>query len=135
MRGSAEVIRTGTPIVSVEKQSAPDGNDSWFHTILVPLSRPDGTVAALGIATDITELKRAEESLREKENHLRAILDTEQECVALTAVDGSLLEINPAGLAMIEADAAEQGQSRPEHDRTDQPGRPGADSRSLTARS
>ncbi len=57
---------------------------------------------------DITGLKRAEELLQEKENHLRAILDTEPECVALTALDGSLLEINPAGLAMIEADAAEQ---------------------------
>ena len=108
MKGSAEVIRTGLPVVSVEKQSGPDGTDSWFHTIRVPLSRPDGTVAALGIATDITGLKRAEESLQEKENHLRAILDTEPECVALTAADGSLLEINPAGLAMIEADAPEQ---------------------------
>ncbi len=108
MKGSAEVIRTGTPIVSVEKQPAPDGTDSWFHTIRVPLARPDGTVAALGIATDITGLKRAEESLREKENHLRAILDTAPECVALTAADGSLLEINPAGLAMIEADEANQ---------------------------
>ncbi len=82
MNGSAEVIRAGAPIISVEKQSAPAGgdglfHDSWFHTIRVPLSRPDGTVAALGIATDITGLKRAEESLQEKENHLRAILDTE----------------------------------------------------------
>jgi PAS domain S-box-containing protein len=108
MQGSAEVIRTGKPIVSVDKQLAPDGTDNWFHTIRVPLSRPDGTVAALGIATDITGLKRAEQSLQEKENHLRTILDTEPECVALTAADGSLLEINPAGLAMIEADAAEQ---------------------------
>jgi PAS domain S-box-containing protein len=108
MRGSAEVIRTGAPIVSVEKQPAPDRTDSWFHTIRVPLARPDGTVAALGIATDITGLKRAEESLQEKENHLRAILDTAPECVALTAADGTLLEINPAGLAMMEADAMEQ---------------------------
>lgn len=108
MKGSAEVIRTGTPVVSVEKQTAPDGGSGWFHTILVPLSRPDGKVAALGIATDITGLKRAEESLREKENHLRAILDTAPECVALTAEDGSLLEINPAGVAMIEAGAADE---------------------------
>jgi len=37
MKGSADVIRTGTPIVTVEKQLAPDGTDSWFHTILVAL--------------------------------------------------------------------------------------------------
>lgn len=108
MTGSADVIRDGKTIERAEKQTARDGNDCWFHIIQVPLSRPDGSVAALGIATDITAMKQAEESLRAKENHLRTILQAEPECVCLSSADGLLLEMNPAGLAMIEADSVEQ---------------------------
>jgi PAS domain S-box-containing protein len=35
--------------------------------------------------------------------HLRAILDTAPECIKLIARDGALLDMNPAGLAMIDA--------------------------------
>jgi PAS domain S-box-containing protein len=37
----------------------------------------------------------------------RAIFDAEPECVKLVAADGTLLEMNPAGLTIIEADQAE----------------------------
>src|SRR5713226_3423886 len=40
------------------------------------------------------ERKRAEEALRASENRLRAIIDTEPECVKLLAADGTLLEMN-----------------------------------------
>jgi PAS domain S-box-containing protein len=105
MKGSADVIRTGDSLTTTETLHAADGTRHWFHSIRVPLTRPDGTIAALGIATDITELKRAEEALLEKENHLRTILNAEPECIMLLAADSSLLEINPAGLAMFEADS------------------------------
>ncbi|MEP6788787.1 MAG: PAS domain S-box protein, partial [Acidobacteriota bacterium] len=57
---------------------------------------------------DITENKVAEHALRESELRLRTIIDTEPECVKLMAEDGSLLEMNPAGLSMIEADSFEE---------------------------
>ncbi|MBI3669253.1 MAG: PAS domain S-box protein [Acidobacteria bacterium] len=50
------------------------------------------------------ERKKAEAALRASENRLRAIISTEPECVKLVTPDGTLLEINPAGLAMCEAD-------------------------------
>src|SRR5438067_1254880 len=45
--------------------------------------------------------------------HLRAIFNAEPECVKLVARDGSLLDMNPAGLAMIGAESIDQvaGQS------------------------
>ena len=58
----------------------------------------------LGTIIDITGRKEAEEALRQSESHLRAIVETEPECVAKVAANGDLLQINPAGLAMIEAD-------------------------------
>ncbi len=49
------------------------------------------------------ERKRAEEALRQSEARMRAIFDTEPECVKLVAADGTLLQMNATGLAMIEA--------------------------------
>ena len=54
----------------------------------------------------------AERLLRESEARLRTIIQTEPECVKLLAPDGSLLEMNPAGLRMIEADSLAQVQGR-----------------------
>jgi two-component system, cell cycle sensor histidine kinase and response regulator CckA len=47
-----------------------------------------------------------EERLRASEARLRAILDNEPECVKIVSPDGRLLEMNPAGLRMLEADSA-----------------------------
>ncbi len=49
--------------------------------------------------------RRVELNLAERERRLRAIIDAEPECVKLLAADGTLLEMNPAGLAMVEADS------------------------------
>ena len=55
--------------------------------------------------------KLAEEALAKSESRLRAIIEMEPECVKMVAADGSLLNINPAGLAMIEADSLDQAKS------------------------
>ena len=91
--------------------------------IEVPAVRSDGTEFEVELAItriaqegaplftayvrDITERKRVEAALRASETRLRIIFDTEPECVKLLAADGSLLEMNPAGLRMIEADSLE----------------------------
>ncbi len=49
-------------------------------------------------------LLRSEQALQASESRLRSIIETEPECVKLVAPDGTLLEMNPAGLAMIEAE-------------------------------
>lgn len=49
------------------------------------------------------ERHAAEAARQRSEQRLRTILATEPECVKILAADGSLLEMNPAGLAMIEA--------------------------------
>lgn len=59
------------------------------------------------------ERERMGKKLAESELQLRTIIETEPECVKLLAHDGSLLQMNRAGLEMVGADSLEQlrGQS------------------------
>ena len=76
---------------------------------LQPLRDESGKVVFLvPSANIITERKQAEEALRRSEQRLRAIIETAPECVKVLAPDGTLLEMNAAGLRMLDADAPEQ---------------------------
>ncbi|AFY34014.1 PAS domain S-box protein [Calothrix sp. PCC 7507] len=55
----------------------------------------------------ITRLQQTELALRQSENRLRAIIDAEPECIKLIARDGTLLEINASGLAIMEVESAD----------------------------
>ena len=62
---------------------------------------------------DITKRKQVELELRESEERFRTIFDTEPECVKILNPDTTLVTMNPAGLAMIEAESQDmvKGQS------------------------
>ncbi len=51
----------------------------------------------------VAKMQSSEESLQEREKLLRTIIDTEPECVKLVARDGTLVNMNPAGLEMLQA--------------------------------
>jgi two-component system, cell cycle sensor histidine kinase and response regulator CckA len=89
----------------------------WFSARIVPVRSVDGkpkTVCML--ARDITERKLYERRLAESENRLRAMLESEPECVKLISAEGVLLEMNAAGLRMLEADLAGQIVGKPVRD-------------------
>ena len=58
-------------------------------------------------------LDAAYASLRASEEHLRNIIDIEPECVLLLNATGQIIEINPAGLAMMDAHTLDQVTSKP----------------------
>lgn len=60
-----------------------------------------------GIVQDITSHKVAEEALKVEERHLQAVLNNISDCVKLISRNGTLLSINTAGLALIEADSTD----------------------------
>ena len=62
VRDDLLVIQTGEELIKEELNTAPDGSAHWFHTVKVPLVRPDGRVECLGISTDITARKLAEQA-------------------------------------------------------------------------
>lgn len=63
-----------------------------------------------GTHSDITERKKAEIALRQSEERFRIIIETEPECVKVVDKNGFLLEMNAAGLAMLEAQTLQEVQ-------------------------
>ncbi|HRG46857.1 MAG TPA: histidine kinase dimerization/phosphoacceptor domain -containing protein [Leptospiraceae bacterium] len=55
----------------------------------------------------------AEAKLIESESHLRTILENEPECIKIVDAKGKIIQMNPAGLSMIEADSVEQISNQP----------------------
>ncbi|HEX6164632.1 MAG TPA: ATP-binding protein [Vicinamibacterales bacterium] len=59
------------------------------------------------------ELAAALERLQASEERLRAIVSSDPECVKTVSPDGVLIEMNPAGIAMLAATSLAEVQSRP----------------------
>ncbi|WP_255171127.1 MEDS domain-containing protein [Natrononativus amylolyticus] len=53
------------------------------------------------------ERRQREQELYEHTEHLSAIIETTPECIKTVAADGTLLQMNPAGVEMVEADSAQ----------------------------
>jgi PAS domain S-box-containing protein len=100
-----EAVETQKTIYSVDYY---EPMDKWFENRVYPSS--EGLTIYF---TDITEQKKAEITVKESENHVRTILETEPECIKQLNRKGELLYMNPAGLEMIEAENFEMvdGQS------------------------
>ena len=70
-----EVFETGKPSSYVVKAIGPDGHHlAWYETQVGPIRHGSRVVAATLITTDITERKRAEEALGEREERMRQIV-------------------------------------------------------------
>jgi PAS domain S-box-containing protein len=67
-----------------------------------------GEYMLAGLGMDVSALKEAEERLAYSEKYLSSIIRNEPECVKLMDPDGTVLDMNPAGLAMLEADSPDQ---------------------------
>jgi PAS domain S-box-containing protein len=100
---------TCEPLRTEYRLIARDGRVVWLQDEAVVVRDDEGTPLFLqGYLLDITERKAAEQALAERENLLQTIIETEPECVKLIGTDGTLQEMNRAGLEMIEADSLEQ---------------------------
>lgn len=96
-----------------EPQTTPDGETIWLRTSKVPLKNAHNEVIGiLGIYDDITKQKNIENELRKSKQQLNTIIENEPECVKLIDLKGNLLNMNPAGLAMLEAASLEEAKQK-----------------------
>src|SRR5215467_8462768 len=70
------IIRTGEAVIEKEeKETWPDGHETWVLTTKVPMTDDKGTViGTMGISRDITERKRIEQELHEHQLHLEDVV-------------------------------------------------------------
>jgi len=88
---------------------ARDGREFQIADSAAPIQDASGRIAGVVLVfSDVSEQYRTQQSLRERERHLRTIIDTEPECVKVVGPNGRLLQMNAAGLAMLEADSFEE---------------------------
>ena len=101
------VMDSGQTLTAEEELTAA-GVTRTYHATKAPYRDGHGRiVGVVGVSRDVTERKVAEEKLRRSEEHLRAIVDTTPACIKVVAPDGTLLDMNPIGLRMVEADCLE----------------------------
>jgi PAS domain S-box-containing protein len=83
----------------------PDGSRFWFAPYTAVLRDTSGQiVGGINFLLDITERKMSETQAKEQ---FRAIVETTPECIKTIAADGTVLFMNPSGLAMVDASSAE----------------------------
>lgn len=98
-------LREGRPVRGVEAVAEqPDGTRVPFIPYPTPLRDATGAVVgAVNVLVDLSDRKSAEAALAASEARFRAVFETTPECIKLVAPDGTLLQMNDAGLRIIEA--------------------------------
>jgi len=80
-----------------------DGSIRWFLARGSVTRNADGTAAHMaGTDTDITELKRSEEALRQAEELNRRIVESTGDCLQILDLDGRLIYVNREGLRLLD---------------------------------
>jgi PAS domain S-box-containing protein len=87
------VMRSGKPLLIPEEPvTQANGTTRWFQTIKVPLSSPhDGARQVLGVSTDITARREAEERLRTTADELEALVQAAPVAIVAISLDGTVL--------------------------------------------
>ena len=79
--------------------------ESWYS----PVRDPGGAVVGvIGVGTDITERRRAEEALRRSEESHRALVQHAAYAIYRSSLDGRFLTVNPALVKMLGYESAEE---------------------------
>ncbi|HTY87998.1 MAG TPA: PAS domain S-box protein [Candidatus Acidoferrum sp.] len=91
-----KIFATGELVCTLQNESF-RGAEKWIETRLVPLRNELGQVVqVMGIARDLTEQKRAEESLREREEWSRRIIGTALDGFWMLDLEGRIVDVNDA---------------------------------------
>jgi PAS domain S-box-containing protein len=94
---AATMFLTGNPLRSAYRVVSRDGRVIWFHCEAKMVRREDGRPWFIhGAAFDITDLKQAEECLKEERNVASAILDTVGALVVVLDPLGRIVRFNRA---------------------------------------
>ena len=105
----AEAVRTGKPAPACELiVERPDGSRVVVQACAEPIFGDDGEiVGGVNCLHEISARNQIELGLARERQILDAIIEATPDCIKIVARDGTLLQMNPAGLRMIEANNRE----------------------------
>lgn len=113
VRARIEQLYAGHPLARAEQlYRRPDGSVAPVEIAAAPMHY-QGRPAVQVTARDIGKRRRAEQALIQSEARLRAIVDNEPACVKLVDAEGRVQDMNPAGLAMLDAENLRELQAAP----------------------
>ncbi len=109
-----EVYRSGQAYTGLEMKATlhrghtGQPEEAYFDFVYQPIRNAGGSIDGVLVhSVEVTDKVLARKKIEDSEERLRAIVETTPECVKIVASDGTLLHMNPAGLAMVGADCAE----------------------------
>ncbi len=106
------------PLITIVGMASEDYLADWKSELYITSALAFGFLVLSGVLGTFLMrlLAQSEENqsrLRENEDRLRTIIANEPECIKIVDAEGRLQQMNPAGLAMIEADSLEQVAGQP----------------------
>ena len=95
-RNDLTVLATGQPLQTVECAPTAAGPVGRWCVVKFPFWDGAGRRYVGGMAIDITEREQAEESIRDREARLRAVVESALDGIVTADRDGRVIEFNPA---------------------------------------
>ncbi|MDQ8155221.1 MAG: PAS domain S-box protein [Gemmatimonadota bacterium] len=107
-RRLSAAIETHAVLDSDYRIVLPSGEIRWINAVGQGLYDDDGrAVRMLGLCLDITARKQAAIELRESESRFRSLVTNSPYCIHEIDLEGRLISMNAAGLAMMGVDSAD----------------------------
>lgn len=112
-----QAIRTKSVFELEHRFRRADGSIGWTFSRAVPRLDSNGEIVEwIGMASDVTRRKCAEEALRDSEQRMRVLLDSISEALLATDPDGKCIVCNPAAVKLLGYDAPAELLGRDVHE-------------------
>jgi PAS domain S-box-containing protein len=99
--GIGRVLRGEATGFELEYPCHSPNEQRWFQLLASPLDQGQGGAVIMHV--NITQRRYAEGALQASRSRLRAVFEAEPECVKIESLGGTLLDLNAAGLRVVQA--------------------------------
>jgi PAS domain S-box-containing protein len=94
---AGETVRTPDMYFQIPES----GKSGWFVATYGPRRSTGGEIiGVIGVITDLTERRRAEDAVRSSEEKYRNVFEQSKDTIFISTPEGKLLDINPAGVEL-----------------------------------